>query len=76
MRIYTTLNGLANKFHRMFHRVIYGKNPNHEADYYDCYVAYFDRRFDDIEKKISKIQSDMDFYIKNYDNAETPPKKQ
>ena len=64
MKNFNGLKELANKIHRKFHRVIYGKNPTHEAEYYDTYVAYFDRRFDEIEKIVKKTQSDINNYIK------------
>jgi len=71
MKVYKTLKRLANQFHSMFHRVIYGKNPNHKADYYDAYVAYFDRRLDEIEKSVKNVEMWLDYYIKNESKAET-----
>ncbi len=71
------LKRLAFRIHRKFHIVIYGTPPNHNGEYYDVYVAYFDRRLDEIEKAVKKTERIIKEFIKeNQPDTETPAKKQ
>lgn len=56
MKAYKGLRKLAFKLHRLFHRVQEGKNPSHnDFDYYTSGFAYFDKRFDEIEKTLKDV---------------------
>lgn len=65
MKKYEKLMSLATRLHNYWHRVENGKKPTHKAGYWEIALAHFDKRCDDIEKKLDKIQCDVDFYIKN-----------
>lgn len=55
MKHYKRLKSLAKKLHNLFHRVCDGKNPKHKPEYYESTFAYFDRRFDDIDKILKEV---------------------
>ena len=71
------LKRLAFRIHRKFHMVIYGKLPNHNADYYDAYVAYFDRRLNEIEKAVKKTERIIKGFVSEQEtlNTKKPPIK-
>ena len=56
MKQYKGVRNLAFKLHRLFYRVYSGKNPEHQDfDYYTAALAYFDKRFDEIEKTLKDV---------------------